>query len=53
MNENLEKIDKILNNLLASAYDESLKINQKGYFSKDSVEAIGIVISLAYNRWKE
>lgn len=48
---NLEKVDKILENLVNIAYDESYKIAQKGYFSKDFVEACGIVVSLAYGRW--
>lgn len=51
MNE-IEKADAILNNLLDLAYEESLKVGQKGYFSKDFAEACGIVISLSYGRWK-
>ena len=47
----LEKTDKILENLIDVAFEETNKISQKGYFSKDFVEACGIVISLAYNRW--
>lgn len=47
----LEKADKILENLVNLAYEESTKVNQKGYFSKDFAEACGIVVSLAYGRW--
>lgn len=47
----IEKVDKILENLVELAYSESTKVNQKGYFSKDFVEACGIIISLAYGRW--
>lgn len=46
-----DKVDKILENLIDMAYEESNKVMQKGYFSKDFVEACGIVISLAYGRW--
>ena len=52
MEENkLEIADKMLDNLLDVAYEETTKIRQKGYFTKDFVEACGIVISLAYGRW--
>lgn len=49
----LDKVDKILENLVDLAYQETLKVNQKGYFSKDFAEACGIVVSLAYGRWRE
>ncbi len=35
---NFEKADKILENLLNATYEESNKMIQKGYFSKDFVE---------------
>lgn len=49
----LQKADKILENLVDLAYNESLKVREKGYFSKDFAEACGIVVSLAYGRWRK
>lgn len=47
----IEKIDKILTDLVNLAGKETDKAKDTGYFSKDFAEAIGIVISLAYGRW--
>lgn len=47
----LEKVDKILEDLVNITYNEIEKTSQKNYFSKDFVEACGIVVSLAYGRW--
>lgn len=49
----LDKVDEILKDLVELAYDETKQVkSKKGYFSKDFVEACGIVVSLAYGRWK-
>ena len=50
---NIEKADKILDNLLNATLEESNKMIQKGYFSKDFVELCGIVVSLTYGRWRK
>ena len=47
-----EKVDKALINLVDLAYTETEKAKTKGFFSKDLAEACGVIISLAYNRWK-
>lgn len=47
----INKVDEILESLVQLAYDETNKAKEKGYFSKDFVEACGIIISLAYGRW--
>lgn len=47
----LDKVDSILENLVELTYNEVNKTSQKGYFSKDFIEACGIVVSLAYGRW--
>lgn len=49
----LNKVDEILNDLIELAYEEVKQVkSKKGYFSKDFVEACGIVVSLAYGREK-
>lgn len=49
----LDKADDILTILIELAHEEATQIkNKKGYFSKDFAEACGIVISLAYGRWR-
>lgn len=47
----IDKVDKLLEDLVDLSCEEMAKTNQRGYFSKDFVEACGIVISLAYGRW--
>ena len=47
----LEKVDKMLEDLVELACKETTKAKDSQYFSKDFAEAIGIVISLAYGRW--
>lgn len=47
----LEKVDKMLEDLVDLASAEATKAKDRGYFSKDFAEAIGLVISLAYGRW--
>lgn len=49
----LEKVDAMLKDLVDSASTEVTKAKQKGYFSKDFAEACGIIISLAYERWRK
>ena len=49
--DNIEKADRILENLLNATVKESDKMIEKGYFSKDFVELCGIVASLTYGRW--
>ena len=47
----LDKVDEILESLVNLTQNEVKKVNEKGFFSKDFVEACGIVVSLAYGRW--
>lgn len=47
----IEKTDKILENLVELACNESDRAKSRNYFSKDLAEACGVVISLAYRRW--
>lgn len=47
----LEKVDKMLEDLVDLASEEATKAKARGYFSKDFAEALGIVISLSYGRW--
>lgn len=47
----LEKVDKMLEDLIELSSTETTKARDRGYFSKDFAEACGIVISLAYGRW--
>ena len=47
----LDKVDKMLKELVDLASNEAEKATARGYFSKDFAEACGIVISLAYGRW--
>lgn len=49
----LDKVDNILTNLVELANIESNKARDRGYFSKEFAEACGIVISLAYGRWRK
>ena len=46
----IEKTDKILENLIELAYNESERAKSRNYFSKDLAEACGVIISLAYGR---
>ena len=49
-----EKVDEILKILVDLAYDEAQQVrSKKGYFSKDFAEACGIIVSLAYGRWRK
>lgn len=48
---NLEKVDKILENLVNLAYDEVEEAVDDGYFNKQLAEGVGLVVSLAYQRW--
>ena len=47
-----EKVDNTLKNLVDLAYSETEKAKTKGFFSKDLAEACGVIISLAYGRWR-
>lgn len=47
----MDKVDKMLENLILLASNETEKAVIRGYFSKDLAEACGVVISLAYGRW--
>lgn len=47
----IDKVDKMLENLVALASNEAEKAVNRGYFSKDLAEACGVIISLAYGRW--
>ena len=48
----LEQADEILKTLVELTKEEVNQVKaKKGYFSKDFVEACGIVVSLAYGRW--
>lgn len=47
----LDKVDKILENLVDLAYEESENAVETGYFSKSLAEGCGLIISLAYGRW--
>lgn len=48
----LQKVDKILEELVDMTDKEVEKNKSKGYFSKDFIEACGVVVSLAYGRWR-
>lgn len=47
----IDKVDKMLENLVTLASNETEKAITRGYFSKDLAEACGVIISLAYGRW--
>lgn len=49
----MEKVDKILENLIELAYNESEDAKIRGFFSKDLAESCGVIISLAYGRWNK
>lgn len=49
----IDKVDKILENLVELAYAESEDAKISGFFNKDLAEACGVIISLAYGRWKK
>lgn len=49
----MEKADEILNCLIDLAHTEATKAKERGYFSKEFAEACGIVVSLAYGRWRK
>lgn len=49
----IDKVDKMLQDLIDLASDETTKAKNRGYFSKEFAEACGIVISLAYGRWRK
>lgn len=51
MENDVRKIDEILDNLIDLAYAESINAKNKHFFSKDIAEACGIVVSLAYGRY--
>lgn len=48
---NLEKVDKILENLVDLAYEEVQQAVEDEYFNKQLAEGVGLVVSLAYQRW--
>jgi len=46
-----ERLDKILEQLIAQTEKATETIIQKGFFAKDDIEAICIVLSMAYGRF--
>jgi hypothetical protein len=47
----LDKVDQMLMDLIDLASAKTTEAKQSKYFTKDFVEGIGIIISLAYGRW--
>jgi hypothetical protein len=47
----LDKVDQMLMDLIELASVKTTEAKQSKYFTRDFVESIGVIISLAYGRW--
>lgn len=49
----IEKVDETLKDLVELSNKKTKEAISKGFFSRDLAEACGVIISLAYGRWRK